>query len=117
MQFARSGQSPSGTFLSIDQALTETSFAGLLDGPWDETVRVTPDFVRTVTDCTNSENDYFLRPVTWILVARDGCSVLVSNYEAEALATHFLGRTGGAKLHFVTPKLRMHQEPTFPSLP
>merc|ERR1740117_791859 len=52
-----------------------------------------------------------------MLSAPNGLTVLVSNFEAEALASNFMNRSGKSTLNLVTPEMRWHQSTTLPSLP
>jgi hypothetical protein len=116
MEFLSSGREPQQPFPLLNSALAETSFAGIIDGVWDECARVTPDFIRTVQG--NILKDSFLRPVTWTLSAKDGgLTVLISNFEAEQLAGRLLDRKGKVNLNMFTPLVRLEQAPVLPSLP
>lgn len=114
LDFARSGQAKQ-QFLSLNKAFRQTSFAAIADCRWDSLVEVTPDFVNTVEgDCVK---DSFLRSVTWVLVAKVGPAVLVSNFEAEELAAYFFNREGKTALNLVVPTLRPKQNIALPSVP
>eukprot|EP00439_Symbiodinium_sp_Y106_P083848 s792_g24.t1 len=92
-------------FCSIAQLLQRTSFP-LKD--WAVVnVNVTPDFIATVEN--GGVLDSYLRPALWLLQGHKQ-QVLVSNYEAEAVASCF--STGpDAKLVLVGRRLRPHQAP------
>ncbi|CAE7370046.1 unnamed protein product [Symbiodinium sp. KB8] len=92
-------------FRSIAQLLQRTSFP---HKDWAlVNVKVTPDFIATVTN--NGVLDSYLRPALWLLQGHKQ-QVLISNYEAEAVASCFsTGRD--AKLVLVGRRLRPHQAP------
>jgi hypothetical protein len=114
IEFARSGRIRQ-QFLSFAHVLQETTFGADARDTWDKAVQVTPDFVDTVSDAGNK--DYFLRPVTWMLVAKDGTTVLVSNFEAEQLASYFFGREDNTSLCLVAPSVCPTQRAALPSVP
>ncbi|CAE7821814.1 unnamed protein product [Symbiodinium sp. CCMP2592] len=92
-------------FRSIAQLLQRTSFP---HQDWAVVnVNVTPDFIATVEN--TGVLDSYLRPALWLLQGHKQ-QVLISNYEAEAIASCF--STGpDAKLVLVSRRLRPHQSP------
>lgn len=113
-EFAGGGPLPESV-MALHVALEDTSFQDLLDGNWDESVFVTPDFVRTVED--KGDKDSFLKSVMWVVSAKVGHTVLVSNYEAEKLASFFMFRLNSKpNLHMVVPRLGHCQAMPLPSL-
>eukprot|EP00929_Paragymnodinium_shiwhaense_P027567 TRINITY_DN16159_c0_g2_i1.p1 TRINITY_DN16159_c0_g2~~TRINITY_DN16159_c0_g2_i1.p1 ORF type:complete len:3364 (-),score=863.27 TRINITY_DN16159_c0_g2_i1:158-10249(-) len=116
VEYARTGRRPHADFPTLPDAIVDTSFEHLREGDWDESVRVTQDFIDSVEGY--DERDAFLRPVTWMLLARGGPAVLISNFEAEQLAIHFHRREAmkGAVLHMLSPVVRLQQPLALPSL-
>jgi len=115
LDLARSGKMPAVPYPLIPSVLAETSFNSLVQSDWDQNVVVSPDFIRTVQE--EGDKDSFLRPVTWMLSVKGGPTVLVSNFEAEALHSFFLDRKGKNTLNLVTPSVRLHQALALPSMP
>lgn len=117
MEFAECGKWPttSSECIPLGAALGDTPLATLMDQQdWDENVRVTPDFLRTVKAAEHTE--MFLRPVTWMLSARGGFRLLISNFEAEEFAAHLVNQRARTHLDLVSPGIRMNQPDVAPSL-
>jgi len=139
-QFAATGQLKGDEdFFPLQRALGDTSFAGDLQD-WGKDVLVSADFVRTVAD--RGFKDAFLRKPIWTLVkkgasqggraawvefdsqkiaegaeqtaASSGVCLLVSNFEAEALAELFVAARdkhseSKVKLDLVATQVRPNQ--------
>ncbi|CAE7249099.1 unnamed protein product [Symbiodinium natans] len=96
-------------FEPLDEALKRTSFP---KPSWNAaTLRVTLDFVRTVEEGALQNLDCYLRPVVWLLQGV-GQNVLISNFEAEAIASIFMKKEhAGASLQLVAARLWAYQAP------
>ncbi|CAK9043094.1 unnamed protein product [Durusdinium trenchii] len=100
------------SFQSLDEVLKRTSFQ---TPSWKLVkVQVTSDFIRTVDNV--KVLDWYLRPVQWLLKGTSQ-RVIVSNFEAEAIASIFLMEGHAAKLQLVASCLSAEQKPVDGPLP
>lgn len=70
-------------------------------------VRATRDFADTVQLIDGEDQALFLRSVIWVLAGKVGPSVLVSNFEAEELASYFNQQTQKTCLHLLVPTMQV----------